>query len=353
MRRFRGFTLVELLVVIAIIGVLIALLLPAVQAAREAARRMSCSNKLKQMALSCHNYHDTHQQFPFGMVDRQNGNSTASLWRFFAPWGVSILPFIEQQQVFAMYFGAAGMENHSPGAVNASNQGKNQEIAMMRMTIYECPSDIGPGTQELPATDDGHSDYTKFLLYRSSYRGVGGANTGGTWYWDDNAGGQSSGGGVRAYMRGVLHNYNSTTDGTKVIESFATLTDGTSNQTLFIERHMPMNGLQRRSTFWSSVPSNHLYTAAPKTATFLGTDWDKCIATSGLASSTDVWFCGRNAGAYHPGGVNVAIADGSVRFVSNTVDVGIGWAADRTDLQMIGVWGCLCAIGDGTPVSLP
>ena len=90
--RRRGFTLVELLVVIAIIGILVALLLPAVQAAREAARRMSCSNNLKQLALAMHNYHDVHKTFPLGSYNlREAWPSNGSNWRSL------ILPYIEQQ----------------------------------------------------------------------------------------------------------------------------------------------------------------------------------------------------------------------------------------------------------------
>src|SRR5262245_9800432 len=86
--RSRGFTLVELLVVIAIIGVLVALLLPAVQAAREAARRSSCSNNLHQHGIALHNYHDIFQTYPFGWSNRGQG------------WTACILPFIEQRPLY-------------------------------------------------------------------------------------------------------------------------------------------------------------------------------------------------------------------------------------------------------------
>src|SRR6478672_5771414 len=97
--RKRGFTLVELLVVIAIIGVLVALLLPAVQAAREAARRMQCSNHLKQIGLALQNYHDVFNSLPFGararFVNTTKNNPAGQNWG--PSWLVSILPFAEQK----------------------------------------------------------------------------------------------------------------------------------------------------------------------------------------------------------------------------------------------------------------
>src|SRR5437867_8683736 len=130
--RGRGFTLVELLVVIAIIGVLVALLLPAVQAAREAARRQSCLNNLKQIALACHNYHDTWQKLPAGA---EGGVSTNVDDGF--GWGLAILPFIEQKALFEQI-----NPNGQGGALGAYQRANNRPIpgGETSLKVYRCPS---------------------------------------------------------------------------------------------------------------------------------------------------------------------------------------------------------------------
>ncbi len=107
-RRLRAFTLVELLVVIAIIGILIALLLPAVQAAREAARRSQCLNNLKQIGLGAHNYHDVNNTFPTG--------GYACCW---GTWLVGMLPYIEQTSLAKMYQGSGSYADPAPRYGNA------------------------------------------------------------------------------------------------------------------------------------------------------------------------------------------------------------------------------------------
>src|SRR5688572_27645245 len=97
LRLSRGFTLVELLVVIAIIGILVALLLPAVQAAREAARRMQCGNNLKQIGISIHNYHDTYKSFPSGWICPSVATGAMAVDQESWGWSSLILPFMEQQ----------------------------------------------------------------------------------------------------------------------------------------------------------------------------------------------------------------------------------------------------------------
>ena len=150
----RGFTLVELLVVIAIIGILVALLLPAVQAAREAARRMQCSNNLKQIGLALHNYHDTYKRFAIGSTnDDPNSGPTGgnnNVWTA-GPWRkgsmlVKILPFMEQTPLFDSinFMGdvdaqlSRALTGNPPGLGFAGANGK-------KLSNYICPSDATTG----------------------------------------------------------------------------------------------------------------------------------------------------------------------------------------------------------------
>jgi len=353
-RREKGFTLVELLVVIAIIGILIGLLLPAVQAAREAARRMECSNKMRQLSLATLNYVDVQGVMPCAALMRPTSNPTGSLWRWFSMWGVSLLPHLEQESAFKMYFGAAGLQNASPGAVNATNQGLNQTLSKMRMPIYECPSDPGAGQQLIPATEDGHTNYTAYQQYCTSYRAVGGANTGGTWWWED------YGASNRTNLRGAIHTVHSTNvtgaDGKAyrlMFDTLAAVTDGTSNTAIFVEHHRP-DRMPGRGTWWASVPANHVFTFSPKSATLKAHQWQLCLDTCGLGSPNNSWFCGRSIGAFHSGGSNAAFLDGSVHFISDTINVGTGWIGGSADPPYdIGILGNLCAIADGQVSQVP
>ena len=123
----RGFTLIELLVVIAIIAILVALLLPAVQQAREAARRSSCKNNMKQLGLALHNYHDVHSCFPPGSFGNAN-SSRATNWR------ASILPFIEQGPAYdQINFETGSFWGHS-GPFSG-----NVVLQTLRVETYVCP----------------------------------------------------------------------------------------------------------------------------------------------------------------------------------------------------------------------
>jgi prepilin-type N-terminal cleavage/methylation domain-containing protein len=148
--RHKAFTLVELLVVIAIIGVLVALLLPAVQAAREAARRMQCSNHLKQIGLGLQNYHDTFQSLPFGARARyvQTSGTIPSGQGWGPSWYVGILPFAEQKplsdQIEAAMLKVPRIEDMTNTQNRVSFYIKDQKIAWML-----CPSSPLPQTELL------------------------------------------------------------------------------------------------------------------------------------------------------------------------------------------------------------
>jgi prepilin-type N-terminal cleavage/methylation domain-containing protein/prepilin-type processing-associated H-X9-DG protein len=146
-RRVRGFTLVELLVVIAIIGILIALLLPAIQAAREAARRMHCANNLKQLGLGCLNHVDAQKHYPTGgmfynsMVDPDYGFGSMQC----GSWTSTILPFMDYRQVWNMAKGLTGGKNGAKGLALRA-------MAKTPISVMNCPTRRASGNYKLPAS---------------------------------------------------------------------------------------------------------------------------------------------------------------------------------------------------------
>lgn len=162
--RHKAFTLVELLVVIAIIGVLVGLLLPAVQAAREAARRMQCSNNLKQSGLSLHNYHDAHKVLPPAKVGNGqvvNNNSANSVVLNTTGWAM-LLPYVEQTAAYNQYnfkVCSSSAKQTANVAPVVGDDTMNNLLTSARYSHLECPShpDAGEQFSNLPGTQDGYS----------------------------------------------------------------------------------------------------------------------------------------------------------------------------------------------------
>jgi type II secretory pathway pseudopilin PulG len=322
--------LVELLVVIAIIGILVALLLPAVQAAREAARRMSCSNNLKQLALAQHNYHDTYKSFTPGGITPGNCCGTKSA----ANWALLILPFIEEQPLHDTY----NFNIFNEDAANAA-------VVTTNVKAFDCPSDLSTEQNDRPASGPGSGQD----FQRGSYRAVSGASTGACWY-DNN----QSNSFCTAY-RGVLHHIGATkrphyglTGGASVgTEDFSKIVDGTSNTLMLGEQQSRTT--PRRRTFWA-----YTYTSYNQSSVTVGQarslipDYSGCVNIGGLGGSN---VCKRGWGSFHPGALQFALADGSVRAISTTVDMGVG--NNNTTVTNIGVLPALASIAGSEQVELP
>jgi prepilin-type N-terminal cleavage/methylation domain-containing protein len=209
MKKKSGFTLVELLVVIAIIGILIALLLPAVQAAREAARRSQCTNNLKQQGLGLHNHHDTYKRFPPGAADNRQPFGTSGGGQWGASWMAYIMPFIELGNA---YNTALLGTNKQYNDINI-RRGIGDQAPNGRPTfdVYRCPSSAFDLTHSRSTTSPGSMipDYAGIAGHYGTYGGV-----------PSNPGNYSSGYG------------NSGRDGMLFFNSqvrFASATDGTSS----------------------------------------------------------------------------------------------------------------------------
>ena len=290
-KRRSAFTLVELLVVIAIIGVLVALLLPAVQAAREAARRMSCQNNLKQLALGVHNYHDVFGYFPAGGVTLGNLSSPN-----YTTWTLSILPFMEQKNLYDRYDFSKANEHND-----------NKFVRETFVKDHICPSDLNTKKTDRPESGPGNG-----LQYApGSYRAVSGLSNAASSNWcfaDCNEIWRQS-----AYCfhnRGVMHHVGTSSGGlTAGFERFATVVDGTSNTILIGEYHTKTRN--RRRTFWASTYTSYNQSSINlnQSRTLLP-DFDKCVAIGGSSAEH---ACKRGFGSLHPGVIQFAMADGSVR----------------------------------------
>jgi len=378
--RNRGFTLVELLVVIAIIGVMVGLLLPAVQAAREAARRMSCSNNMKQIALGAHNFHSTYNRLPSGTNDRlwvegfrRDGTTTRIDAVDVYSFRVTLLPYVEQgplyEQITAYCSQAAAT---SPYVWVTDNGSMNIPLPWSNHTMYDgkpnpftahvpsyvCPSDANASLSQQP-TRLGFANYV--------------GNRGDAWVghgWGESRG-----------LFGPGHVGDTT---------FASILDGTSNTLLISETLVGQEGVDSR-----------LKTGVATTVTVRNTPPAACLAVRGpnetiIGATSNLkarrWSDSRNyfgvfhtilppnspscgdenealisATSNHPGGVNVAMADGSVRFVSDSIDAGDptkflgegmpGFVPDHphqyTGPSTYGVWGAAGTRSGSESVQLP
>jgi prepilin-type N-terminal cleavage/methylation domain-containing protein/prepilin-type processing-associated H-X9-DG protein len=279
-----GFTLIELLVVIAIIGVLIALLLPAVQAAREAARRAQCTNNMKQLVLAAHNYHGAVGCFPMGLLDQRS--QAGGLWTSYGPM-LPLTQYVEQNSLFnAMNFNL-NMYDWQNTTINA-----------VGMSVLWCPSD--PGVAQGQQQGYVLASFTPSMIMQySSYAGCAG-----TWfsYQFFNTGPQN--------QNGVFYCYS--------VTKIADITDGTSSTIMFAEHtRFIESAANGDNTSW------HWWTSGNYGDTICNTFWpinpQKKVPYSCGDQTTGSNVIGA-VSSMHPGGANVGLCDGSVRFIKETVD---------------------------------
>jgi prepilin-type N-terminal cleavage/methylation domain-containing protein len=322
----RGFTLVELLVVIAIIGILVALLLPAVQAAREAARRMSCSNNLKQIGLAAHNYHDAQRQFPMGT--RAAGSNV-----YGSSWTIALLPYFEQGALYDKWLQAPGWSS-----------GANQLLVdKLVLNALRCPS--SPLKKTIPVGN--------YQVMQTNYIGISGCTA------------QSDSTTFTTSVTGVGVPFTETrkANGTGIVSAggmfhpegstdFGSLSrDGTTNQIFFGEQSDYMrdsNNNQIEAT--SSYPNGAF--AGSNTLGIPGTitTWQgACHAITTVRNAINYKKVdgagasqgGLNCGIFsaHGGGAMICLGDDSVRFMTENLDMTMLFR--------------LCTRDDGLVVQLP
>ena len=360
--RKRGFTLVELLVVIAIIGILIGLLLPAVQAAREAPRRMQCTNNLKQIGLALQNYHDTNLYFPPIRTSPADPNGGLS-----AAWGdvsfyVALYPFMEQSARYNVITAEGDRSHNFNGWVKAwrgSGAGKDLQAPIPGLG---CPSDP-VATQPSHINNMQHGSYPGCLGDATASLSESGKNTRGFF----------PGGMAIPYINNGMkcNKMSSIVDGTSNTIAVAESACGQTADTKKVKganvgfKGSPNGCLAKIDTndrtiistnnnkFWTEVRGdchgdgrNHVMGFN----TVLPPNSPNCyFNVDGYPQHNGGYY---SASSYHSGGINALRVDGSVGFVSDTIDCGSNLGtdysnADPTGKSPFGVWGALGSVDGG------
>ena len=361
-----GFTLVELLVVIAIIGILIALLLPAVQAAREAARRMDCSNKLKQIGLALHNHLDSLKAFPPGNDDLNGRYTGSNSVGGTVSASVHLFPYMEQLAIYDAIVNCdvADIPRGSGAPWNV------MAVSQADLSLLRCPS-AGNNTRTSP----GDPTYGSRLVGPNNYVYSLGD---GCWAHSHRPGSDAH----RVTTRGMFYSYDP--------KNISAAVDGTSNTIGVSETLNPSDyrgkdmrtNVARFQGIWNGTPNglpgqcnvanlqvpgnNRVFRDEFESSSFRG-----MLATMGWADANGFTtltppnypVCIYNGWndwgvmpptSYHTGGVNATFMDGSVHFISNTIDAGRqNDYAVRSGPSPFGVWGAVGTPNGGESRSLP
>jgi prepilin-type N-terminal cleavage/methylation domain-containing protein/prepilin-type processing-associated H-X9-DG protein len=292
----RGFTLIELLVVIAIIGILIGLLLPAVQKVREAANRLKCQNNLKQLALACHNYHESEGCLPINSLFTTNYTADPN-WS----WLARILPYIEQEALYRQ------------GNIPTASLSSSSAVCATKVKNFFCPSDnadtLGPRTNEY--------NVAPMPVELTNYKGV----LGGNWGQGDGTPGEWNGGNWGTDARWVHASISGKYNGLDASDGIFTRRNWVPNKTKTLTQIA--DGTSNTFLAGEDVPAKNQHSA-----------WsfgNHSVATCGVgpnAKKTDGteytsldWPNVYSFHSRHPGGLNFAFADGSVRFISDYIGI--------------------------------
>ncbi len=345
-RRRIGFTLVELLVVIAIIGILVALLLPAVQAAREAARRMSCSNNLKQLGLALHNYHDTYKRFPINGLFWGNPGADDPQGTYLA----RLMPFVEQGPAYDKFQGAfttmtpssywSAPENILTSGA-AGSGGNPQLLRVQVIPGFICPSDshdpiingdravtnyaMSMGSQRME-TATGCNICTLPGIDCTQQPNGAPATPGEDWF--GNGARWRADQGTRGIdISGIIArggNWNDSIDGPWSAR-FRDITDGTANVIAFGEivpwcGDHNRNGWMHANALWNATTAPINFNTCPGEGNaYDGTKMDRNEGLNPPCARTNSWNTSMGFKSKHPGGAQFVLCDGSVQFLAETI----------------------------------